>query len=259
MSQLVSQPTLTFPPFSLPVLQLLHPGRYTRAVLLSLGLGLLAAWVSVWWFGAPLWLATFVVLLVLLPVGLLKWRVDYQRYGGTIMLLSIVLTTQGLHTIEHLVQWVQYHLLYWPMRQSSGLLSPANSEWVHFIWNWLVVLVVLALVLGGIRNFWAYLLLAVAVAHTVEHTYLFVRYLAVLNELRELGVDNITAQGLAGIVGRDGWLARCSINQLTFLRQIPGLTTAIRLDVHFWWNALEMGCLLVAGHVFLARRWRVGR
>lgn len=142
------------------------------------------------------------------------------------------------------------------MRQSSGLLSPANSEWVHFIWNWLVVLVVLALVMGGIRNFWAYLLLVVAVAHTVEHTYLFIRYLAVLNELRDLGVDNVTAQGLAGIVGRDGWLARCSINQLAFLRQIPGLTTAIRLDVHFWWNAIEMSCLLVAGHVFLAKRWR---
>jgi len=256
VSQLLSQPTLALPALSLPVLQLLHPGRYTRAVLCSLGLGLLAGWWSTWWFRTPLWLATFVVLLVLLPVGVLKWRVDYRRYGVTIALLSIVLTTQGLHTIEHLVQWVQYHLLYWPMRQSSGLLSPANAEWVHFIWNWLVLLVVVALVMGGMRNFWAYLLLAVTIAHTVEHTYLFVRYLAVLSELRELGVNNVTAQGLAGIVGRDGWLARCSISQLAFFRQLPGLTTAIRLDVHFWWNAIEMLCLLAAGHVFLMNRWR---
>lgn len=160
------------------MLQLLHPGRYTRAVLLSLGLqgcSPCGRECLVVWCAAAV-LATFVVLLVLLPVGLLKWRVDYQCYGGTIMLLSIVLTTQGLHTIEHLVQWVQYHLLYWPMRQSSGLLSPANSDGLICLATWLVVLVVLALVLGGMRNFWAYLLLAVAVAHTVEHSYLFVCY-----------------------------------------------------------------------------------
>ncbi|MFZ4657145.1 MAG: hypothetical protein ACOYNY_09050 [Caldilineaceae bacterium] len=256
MSQLATQPTLTLPTFSSPLFQLLNPGRNTRAVVISLIVGLIVGWWATWWFGAPLWMSTFVVLAVLMPVGILKWRVDYQRYGATIMLLSIVLTTQGVHTLEHLVQWVQYHLLYWPMRQSSGLLSPANAEWVHFVWNWLVLLVVIALVAGGMRNFWAYLLLAVTLLHAVEHTYLFVRYLAVLAELRELGVDNVTAQGLAGIVGRDGWLARCSIEQLAFVRNIPGLTTAIRLDVHFWWNAIEMVCLLAAGHVFLQNKWR---
>ncbi|MBX3011155.1 MAG: hypothetical protein KF832_06585 [Caldilineaceae bacterium] len=256
MSQLVGQAALAGPTFSFPLARLLDPGRYTRPVLWSLGLGLVAGWWSTWFFRVPVWMATFVVLLVLLPVGVLKWRVDYQRYGATVMLLSIVLTTQGLHTIEHLVQWAQYHLLYWPMRQSSGLLSPANAEWVHFVWNWLILLVVVALIMGGMRNFWAYVLLAVTVAHAVEHTYLFVRYLAVLGELRALGIDNVTAQGLAGIVGRDGWLARCSIDQLAFFRQIPGLTTAIRLDVHFWWNAIEMVCLLAAGHLFLVQRWR---
>ena len=256
MSQLASQPTITLPPPYLPVLQLLNPGKYTRWVLISLGVGFVAGWWLMRWLGAPLWMSTFVVLAVLMPVGILKWRVDRLRYGPIVMLLSIVLTTQGVHTIEHLVQWVQYHLLYWPMRQSSGLLSPANAEWVHFIWNWLVLLVVIALVMGGMRNFWANLLLAVTLAHTVEHTYLFIRYLEVLAELRKLGVNNVTAQGLAGIVGRDGWLARCSISQLAFLRQLPGLTTAIRLDVHFWWNAIEMVCLLVAGHVFLGRRWK---
>jgi hypothetical protein len=32
---------------------------------------------------------------------------------------------------------------------------------------------------------------------------------------------------------------------------LPGLTTAMRLDVHFWWNMLEMSMLLVAAHFFL--------
>lgn len=256
MTQLANQQILSLPTFPFPLWQLLDPGPYRRRALLSLGLGFVAGTWGAWWYGLPLWMATFVVLLMLLPVGILKWRTDYQQYGATVMLLSIVLTTQGVHTIEHFVQWAQYHILYWPMRQASGLLSPANAEWVHFVWNWLVLLVVVALIMGGMRNGWAYLLLGVATAHTIEHTYLFVRYLAVLAELRELGINDVTAQGLAGIVGRDGWLARCSIEQLAFVRRIPGLTTAIRLDVHFWWNALEMVCLLAAGHVFLANKWR---
>ncbi|MEZ4865603.1 MAG: hypothetical protein R3C14_30105 [Caldilineaceae bacterium] len=256
MNQTLRQSFLSLPAFYFPIFDLLHPRQYTRRVLLALGLGTVAGWGIAHWLGAPLWMSTFVVLLVLMPVGVQKWREDRRRYGATIMLLSIVLTTQGVHTVEHFAQWTQYHILYWTMRQSNGLLSPANAEWVHFVWNWLVLLVIVLLMVGGMRNIWAYVLLLVALTHTIEHTYLFVRYLEVLAELRKLGVDNVTAQGLAGIVGRDGWLARCSIAQLAFARQIPGLTTAIRLDVHFWWNALEMFFLVVAGHVFLARRWR---
>ncbi len=238
-----------------PLWTLLNPRQYTRWVVVSLVVGTVLGWGAALWIGAPLWMSTFIVLLVLMPVGIQKWRDDRARYGGVVMLLSIVLTTQGVHTIEHFAQWIQYHVLYLTMRQSNGLLSPANAEWVHFVWNWIVLVVVAALVIGGLRNGWGWLLLAIAIVHTFEHTYLFVRYLAVLQELRALGIDDVTAQGLAGIVGRDGWLARCSITQLAFVRQIPGLTTANRLDVHFWYNAIEMSFLLLAGHVFLARLW----
>jgi len=240
-----------------PLWTLLNPRQYTRWVIISLVVGTLLGWAIALAVGAPLWMSTFVVLLVLMPVGIQKWRDDRLRYGKLVMLLSIVLTTQGVHTIEHFVQWVQYHMLYLTMRQSNGLLSPANAEWVHFVWNWLVLLAVALLVLGGLRNGWGWVLLGIAVLHTFEHTYLFARYLAVLGELRKLGIDDVTAQGLAGIVGRDGWLARCSITQLAFVRQIPGLTTANRLDVHFWYNAIEMSFLLLAGHRYLTRLWSV--
>ena len=119
-----------------------------------------------------------------------------------------------------------------------------------------MLIAVVVLVRGGLRNIWGGLLLGVAIAHTVEHTYTFVRYLMVLQDLRELGVTNVTAQGLAGILGRDGWLARSAWTQGTFLCSIPGLTTAIRLDVHFWWNVVEMTLLTLAGHVYL-RKTRV--
>jgi hypothetical protein len=125
---------------------------------------------------------------------------------------------------------------------------------VHFVWNWLVLFVVIALVRGGIRNGWAIALLVVATAHTLEHTYLFIRYLQVLSDLHQMDIYNVTAQGLPGILGRDGWLARSPATKGTFLCTLPGLTTAMRLDVHFWWNVIEMSLLLCAGSLFLRSR-----
>ncbi len=237
-----------------PVLALLNPGRLAPAAAVAGAAGFAAAWALSRFWGFPLWSMTLTVLLALLPIGIIKWRDDRLRYGGTIMLLSIILIAQGVHTIEHIVQWVQYYVLYLPARRSNGLLSAANAEWIHFVWNWAVLLVVLALMRGGMRNWWAILLLTITLAHTIEHTYMFVRHLQVLGELQRFEVYTVRAQGLAGILGRDGWLARSPTTQGTFLCSLPGLTTAMRLDVHFWWNVIEMGLLLIAGSVFLRGR-----
>lgn len=242
-----------------PLLKLLNPRQYTRWVLISLAASLAVSVLAMNLAGMPLWGATAFVLLALTPVGIFKWRDDQRLYGTTPMILSILLVAQGAHTVEHLVQWAQYHLLFWTMRQSSGLLSPANAEWVHFVWNWSVLIVVILLLRGGMRNPWTWLLFAVAGFHAVEHSYTFIRYQMVLRELTAMDVLNVTAQGLPGIVGRDGWLARSPYTQGTFICSIPGLTTAIRLDVHFWWNAIETALMLVAGHVYLRTLPQFGR
>ena len=237
----------------LPLLSLLNPRALTRWVLVSGVIGLALAAVGLL-MGLEGWVATVIALAALLPIGLVKWRQDRVLYGPTAMGLSILLTAQGIHTIEHIVQWAQYHVLLWSARQATGLVSAANAEWVHFVWNWAVLVVVLILLKGGLRNVWMGVLIAVAVFHTIEHTYTFVRYLQILHELSALGVTNVTAQGLPGIIGRDGWLARSPLTQGTFMCSLPGLTTAIRLDVHFWWNVIEMSLLMAAGHVFLRAR-----
>ncbi|MFO7167641.1 MAG: hypothetical protein DIU80_006390 [Chloroflexota bacterium] len=237
----------------LPAVALLQPGRWAFPAAVAFAIGLAVSSVAYALFRIPTWAITVIVLLALLPVGVLKWREDRRRYGTVVMLLSVILITQGLHTVEHIVQWVQYYILMMPARQSTGLVSAANSEWVHFVWNWWVLLVVAVLVRGGMRGWLAMLLLAVTVLHAVEHTYLFVRHYMVLNELRALNITTLTAQGLPGIIGQDGWLARSPVTQGTFLCTLPGLTTAPRLDVHFWWNLIEMLLLLGAGHVFLRR------
>jgi hypothetical protein len=141
------------------------------------------------------------------------------------------------------------------MRQSTGLLSPANAEWVHFVWNWSVFVVVVMLIRGGMRNGLMYMLLGVAFFHGIEHTYTMVRYQLVLRELHAMGVYDVSAQGLPGICGRDGWLARSPLTQGTFVRSLPGITTAVRLDVHFWWNVIEMVLLIGGGHWFLRQQW----
>jgi hypothetical protein len=233
------------------LLALLHPGRLAWPATIALMLGLVLGWGSFLMFGPPRWTITAIVLGALLPVGVLKWRDDLRQHGFTIMMLSILLITQGVHTIEHLMQFAQYYIQLLPARQANGLLSPANAEWVHFVWNWSVLLVVLVLMRGGMRNPLAYALLLVAGAHAIEHTYTFVRYQQVLAELYELQVRSVTAQGLPGIVGRDGWLARSPLTQGTFICTLPGITTAMRLDVHFWWNVSETLLLLGAAARFL--------
>lgn len=242
-----------------PLLRLLNPKQHTRFVLISLAVGLIASYTAVALGWLPLWAATAMTLLILLPAGVLKWSDDRRRYGTTIMILSILLTAQGLHTVEHLVQWSQYHILYWTMRQSNGLLSPANAEWVHFTWNWLVLIAVVVLMARGMRNGWMWVLLAVAAFHTIEHSYTFIRYQMILRELTAMDVLNATAQGLPGIVGRDGWLARSEWTRGTWICTIPGLTTAVRLDIHFWWNVIELTPLVFAGHFYLRQQAELGK
>lgn len=238
-----------------PLLRLLNPKQHTRIALALSIVGVSASYLAVALGWLPLWGATALTLIILLPAGVLKWRDDHRRYGATIMVLSILVTAQGLHTIEHLVQWAQYHLLFLTMRQANGLLSPANAEWVHFVWNWLVLIAVAALMIGGMRERWMWLLCIVAAFHTLEHSYTFIRYQMILRELTAMDVLNVTAQGLPGIVGRDGWLARSELTRGSWICTIPGLTTAVRLDVHFWWNAIEMALLVVAGHLYLRKQF----
>jgi len=235
----------------LPLLDLLNLRGQTRFFVLMLVLGLALASGAMRWLGLPLWAATALVLALLIPPAIVKWRGDARRYGRVAMVICILVMAQGFHTLEHLAQWVQYHVLRWPSFVSGGLISTLNAEWVHFVWNWAVLLTVIYLVRGGLRNPWAWLLLAWTTAHTLEHSYMMARYLMVLQDMRALGVTNVPAQGLPGILGRDGWLASSPLTQGTFICRISGITTAVRLDVHFWWNIGETTLLLLAGNMYL--------
>lgn len=232
-----------------PLLMLLRPHRRVTLSAMLLATALALWGVTVWGVGLPLWGATTLALAVAAVPAALKWRDDLARFGAVVTGLGILLLVQGFHTLEHAVQAVQFYLLTMAPARSEGLLSSLNAEWVHFGWNWLVVAAVVALMWGGMRNRWAWLLLFWALAHSLEHSYLFVRYLQVRENLLAFGLtEPEVAQALPGVLGRNGWLARSGFCPL------PGVTTFSRLAIHFWWNAGEILLLMVAGDRFLRRR-----
>ena len=234
-----------------PIWELVNP-RQRTAMVLVVFFGVLATGIlGIVTQGWKIWQVTALVLAVMFVALLGKWRDDLRRYGPGAMLLSILLMAQGFHMVEHIAQWFQYYVLNYTMQNSVGLLSPANSEWVHFIWNWSVLLIIGALIALGMRNSWAWALLVYAAAHTTDHTYLLFRFLEMSEKLKALCGKPVSAQGLAGIVGQGGWLAQSDLTRGSVLSRLPGLTTATRLDVHFWWNMGETALLLLAAHTFL--------
>jgi hypothetical protein len=120
-----------------------------------------------------------------------------------------------------------------------------------------MLLIVVYLISAGLRNRWMWLLLLWAAAHTAEHTYLFITYVQEVQWLASEGLALSAAQGLPGFFGKGGWLATNApaIGPVAFLCTLaPGLTSAPRLDVHFWWNIGEVGLLLPAAHVSMRQR-----
>lgn|GEM_PF-1111924 len=223
------------------------PLRYLALLIVGIAVG--AALVA--WLGMPVWGASVLVLTLLGWPTARTWRTVGERFGRPFMVVSVLLYLQGFHTIEHIAQFLQLHLLAWPPRQATGLLSGLNVEIVHFVWNWSVLLVALYLLRAGLRsgprNLWGVLFLVWALAHTLEHTYLMYQYLSAIRVLLSTGGSLAFAEGLPGVLGRGGWLAAnqdtsaiaCLICQL-----VPANVVTPRLDIHFWWNVGETTLLL---------------
>jgi len=168
------------------------------------------------------------------------------------LLLVALIALQSFHTVEHVVQVLQFYMFDKVPASSQGLLKALNAEWVHFIWNWLVFFVFLFIVFKRnsfkrslVERIWAFGFIAWALLHSLEHTYLLIRYLNLVTELRSLGLPIYEiAQNLPGILGRDGWLAN-SDGFVALCGRIAGLTTLPRVAIHFWWNAGELFLLLM--------------
>ncbi len=232
---------------SIPLLTLLDPGRWFTLSVLSGAAATIVWGVLVNGWNVSLSNATLIALGIVAVPAMLKWRDDAKAFGLTAVVLSVLLLLQSFHMLEHAAQVVQYYLLDWTSARSLGLIVAANAEWIHFTWNWLVWGCCLFLFMRGMRGVWGWTLMVWATAHSLEHTYLLIRYIQVVVELRALGLPLFdSAQGLPGILGKNGWLAYSSL-----CGRIAGLTTASRVAVHFWWNVGEFALLLLAANARL--------
>jgi hypothetical protein len=238
-----------------PLRDLLSPRQMAAPLLAVLVIGGGAAAAAVRWLGVELWLAATAVLVALLIPAAAKWRDDARRYGMPAMVLSALIGLQMVRLAEHGAQWVQLHILRWTLFDATGLISGANPEWAQAVWSWGVLLALSYLFARGMRGPWAWALLAWAVLHAIEHTYLLAYYHQTVQELRALGMSGVPAERLPGILGRDGWLATSEATRGTAIGRLPGLTTAVRLDVHFWLALGGLALLLPAADAFMAR-WR---
>jgi hypothetical protein len=189
------------------------------------------------------------------PVELaMRSRLGSMHRG--VLLLGTVLLVQALHTVEHVVQLMEWYRLDRTGAHSQGIVSQLNVEWVHFGWNWIAWLGVALAWRAGVRSAWMVALAVWITAHSLEHSYMLFHYLQVVHHLDHLGLPRFGAsEVLPGVLGRDGWLSR---NFGASRPWLGPLTAAPRVAVHFWWNVGELTFLVL---VFLTRKTvrRTGR
>ena len=135
-------------------------------------------------------------------------------------LLGFLAVSQTTHLLEHVAQMIQIHVLHLSGANAQGIVGQLNIEWVHFIWNALVLITLLALVPHFRSNPWLIAVTPLAAWHFVEHSVMIATYI-------QTGVS-----GSPGLLSSGGLI-------------FGGLPIA-RPDLHFLYNLVETGPLLVA-------------
>jgi hypothetical protein len=144
-----------------------------------------------------------------------------------IALLGFLAVSQTAHLFEHVAQMIQIHVLHLSGANAQGIVGQLNIEWVHFIWNVLVLITLVALLPHFRANPWLIALTPLAAWHFVEHSVMIATYL-------RTGVS-----GTPGLLSSGGLL-------------FGGLPIA-RPDLHFLYNLVETVPLLLAWLVELRR------
>ena len=142
-------------------------------------------------------------------------------------LLGFLAVSQTAHFFEHVAQMVQIHVLHLGGANAQGIVGQLNIEWVHFIWNALVLIALMALLPHFRTNPWLIAVTPLAAWHLVEHSVMIATYL-------QTGVS-----GSPGLLSSGGLL-------------FGGLPVA-RPDLHFLYNLVETVPLVIAWLVEVRR------
>jgi hypothetical protein len=142
-------------------------------------------------------------------------------------LLGFLAISQTAHLFEHVAQMVQIHVLHLVGANAQGIVGQLNIEWVHFIWNAIVLVTLLVLLPHFRTNPWLIAVTPLAAWHFVEHSVMIATYM-------QTGVP-----GTPGLLSSGGLL-------------FGGLPIA-RPDLHFVYNLVETIPLMAAWIVELRR------
>ena len=146
---------------------------------------------------------------------------------GWTMLLGFLALTQTAHLIEHVAQMVQIHVLHLSGASALGIVGQLNIEWVHFMWNALVLVTLLLLLPRFRTNPRLIAVTPLAAWYFVEHSVMIATYI-------QTGIS-----GTPGLLSSGGLL-------------FGGLPIA-RPDLHFLYNLVETAPLLVTWLVEIRR------
>jgi len=135
-------------------------------------------------------------------------------------LLGFLALSQAAHLLEHVTQMTQIHVLHLSGANAQGIVGQLNIEWVHFIWNALVLVTLLVLLPRFSTNPWLIAVTPLAAWHFIEHSVMIATYI-------QTGVS-----GTPGLLSSGGLL-------------FGGLPIA-RPDLHFLYNLVETVPLLFA-------------
>jgi hypothetical protein len=169
--------------------------------------------------GWPLWRIALAMLLPWAPLLTQETVWTYRHYHW-LALFYVLAVTQTGHFFEHVAQMVQIHVLRLTGDSARGVFGALDIEWVHFIFNTWVIVLIPILLWQFKRNSWLWVAAILSGWHEIEHVVIMSTYLA------------------TGLVGTPGLLARGGL--------VGGGLPLGRADLHFLYNLVETGPLVVA-------------
>jgi len=174
--------------------------------------------------GWPLWAFILATVAPWVPVFSVEMIWTRRHYHWMVLLYVLVVTQTGRFA-EHLIQFVQLHILNYPVESAVGVLGILNSETANLFWNARSILLI-GLTLYGYRrdvwarNPWLWLALAVVAWHEIEYAYLAAVYFST----GEAGGPGLLAEGGA----------------------IAGGLPVTRADLHFFYALIEIVLFVLA-------------
>lgn len=169
------------------------------------------------------WQIYVIIILLFMPFYIFESLLIARR-SAMLALFFVLMVAQSMHFIEHIAQVTQIHLLGLSGSQAHGLIGMLDLEWVHFVFDGIIIpICTVALLIAFRRNVYLWILLPLAFWHAAEHVVIISYYIR------------------TGIAGSPGLLAQGGL--------INGGLPITRPDLHFLYNLAEE-TLIVLGFFY---------